>query len=67
MTYEPEPADAVALLTAHLNGDENAVTTMLDLIGPMPLFAVTVGFLVELIGPEDLQHALDRWREARLQ
>ena len=66
MTVEPEQADAVALLTAHLAGDEQAIETLLDLLGPVPLFAVTVGFLVDqVIGPDRLADVLDDWRAHR--
>lgn len=62
---EPEQADAVALLHAHLRGDEHAINALLEMVGPVPLFAVTVGFLVELIGPDRLAVALADWQSRR--
>jgi hypothetical protein len=44
---EPERLDAVALVRAHLAGDEQRVFAVLAPLNPMALFAVTVGLLVD--------------------
>ncbi len=65
--HAPEEADAVALLLAHLRGDEQGVYAMINMVGCERLFAVTVGFLVDqVVGRDELAAWLARWQRRRL-
>jgi hypothetical protein len=62
MADEVEQLDAVALLEAHLAGDERAIEALVSMVGVFPLFACTVGFVVELVGRAELARLLAAWR-----
>ena len=60
-----EQADVVALLEAHQRGDEPTINYLVDQVGVYPMFAATVGFLVEVIGRDRLDEVLTEWRRAQ--
>jgi hypothetical protein len=68
MSYdEPEPADAIALLRAHLTGDEQLVEGLLAHIDERKLFPMVVGVAVRLlenagVSAEELDATLARWQ-----
>ena len=65
---EPEPADGIALIRAHLAGDEETVSALLAGCEMRPLFAVVVGQLTELLaqrlpgGFAGLDELLEDWQ-----
>lgn len=69
---EPEPADAVALVRAHLDGDEVAVYTILAMVDEHALFAMTTGVLLQLLtavlpgGVDELDDRLRQWQIDRV-
>jgi hypothetical protein len=71
MSYtEPDPADVVALLRAHLAGDEQALEGLFSTVDLRALFAMTVGFLIQAlhdagVDAEQLDTALARTQQAR--
>lgn len=72
MTNEPEQADAVAFVLAHLRGDEQLVEAMLGMHEVRDLFAATTGLLVDRLladtypgGLAGLEATLADWQERR--
>lgn len=63
-TVQPavEEADVVALLEAHLRGDEAAINNLIDATNEGDLFEATVGFLVAAFGEEQVAAVLNEWR-----
>ncbi|MGH3619932.1 MAG: hypothetical protein ACRDQV_18230, partial [Pseudonocardiaceae bacterium] len=64
---EPEAADAVALLRAHLAGDEATIEMLLSMVDMRGLFAITVEMLVGLlreagVSGEQLEEMLAGWQ-----
>jgi hypothetical protein len=57
-----EEADVVALLEAHLRGDEAAINNLIDATNEYDLFAATVGFLVAAFGEDHVAAVLNEWR-----
>ena len=57
-----EEADVVAMLEAHLRGDEAAINNLIDATNECDLFAATVGFLVAAFGEEQVAAVLNEWR-----
>jgi hypothetical protein len=69
---EPEQADAVALVLAHLRGDEQVIEALLAAVEPRDLFAATVGLLVNQLlaetfpgGLDGLERTLVDWQQQR--
>jgi hypothetical protein len=69
---EPEAADAVALVRAHLAGDEELIEALLVAVEPRALFAATVGLLVDRLlaetfpgGLAGLDETLADWQVRR--
>jgi hypothetical protein len=68
---EPEQADAVALVLAHLRGDEQAIDALLGMFDVWKLFAVTVDRVLlpvlEQAGVDaaKLEETLVDWQERR--
>jgi hypothetical protein len=60
-----EEADVVALLEAHLRGDEAAIDNLIDATNEYDLLAATVGFLVAAFGEEQLAAVLSEWHRQR--
>jgi hypothetical protein len=54
-------ADVVALLEAHLRGDEAAINNLIDATNEGDLFEATVGFLVAAFGEEEVAGVLGEW------
>ena len=54
-------ADVVALLEAHLRGDEAAINSLIDATNEGDLFEATVGFLVAAFGEKDVTAVLNEW------
>jgi hypothetical protein len=54
-------ADVVALLEAHLRGDEAAINNLIDATNECDLFEATVGFLVAAFGEEEVAGVLREW------
>ena len=54
-------ADVVALLEAHLRGDEAAINNLIDATNEGDLFEATVGFLVAAFGEEEVAGVLREW------
>jgi len=52
----------VALLEAHLRGDEAAINNLIDATNEHNLFAATVGFLVAAFGEDEVAAVLNEWR-----
>ena len=57
-----EGADVVALLEAHLRGDEAAINNLIDATIECDLFEATVGLLVAAFGEEQVAAVLNEWR-----
>lgn len=71
MRDEAEPADVVALLRAHVAGDERTIEQLLAMVDTASLLPMTVGFLVGVlenagIGAEELERQLEEWQTRRL-
>lgn len=71
-TEPPDPLDAVALIKAHIRGDKEAIDVLLDTVDAEMLCATTVGMMFGLLHAggftlEDIEEALDRWRDQHLQ
>jgi hypothetical protein len=60
-----EEADVVALLEAHLRGDEAAINHLIDATNECDLFEATVGFLVAAFGEQQVAAVLSEWRRRR--
>ena len=58
-------ADVVALLEAHLRGDEAAINNLIDATNECDLFEATVGFLVAAFGEEEVAAVLREWHRHR--
>lgn len=69
---EPEDADVVGLLQAHLRGEgeEEAVQLLLAQVNPYALLAQTVGWLTQWMENRgvlaDLEEDLAKWQRDRL-
>src|SRR5204863_3607784 len=57
-----EEADVVALLEAHLRGDEAAINNLIDATNECDLFEATVGFQVAAFGEEQVAAVLHEVR-----
>lgn len=68
---EPEPADAVGLLRAHLRGDEESIHALLSQVDTSALLAVTCGWLMQWMENHgvlaDLEQDLATWQRDRLE
>ena len=64
MAPTAEEADMVALLEAHLRGDEAAINNLIDATNECDLFEATVGFLVAAFGEDEVAAVLNEWRRA---
>jgi len=51
----------VALLEAHLRGDEAAINNLVDATNECDLFEATVGFLVAAFGEDQVAAVLSEW------
>jgi len=58
----PEPADAFALLDAHLRGAADEIATICSMVDIGALFAMTVGVLVDAFGEDRVRLLVDEWR-----
>jgi hypothetical protein len=68
---EPEPADAVALVRAHLADDGDAVENLLLLVDRERLFPMCVGVLLSAleqtgVSEEELDARLAQWQRDRV-
>lgn len=67
MGAEPEPADAMALIRAHIRGDDEAINALCAMLDLRALFAVTVGVFMGVleqggIDPDALDRACADWQ-----
>lgn len=72
MSYdEPDAATGIALLRAHLSGDEETIERLLSLVDERKLFPIVVGQLVRMlhnagVSEELLGQTLSEWQHDQL-
>ena len=61
-----EQADVIALLEAHVRGDEPAINAIFDTVDHYELLAAMVGCLIGELGEDRVRDVVVRWRQAQL-